>query len=186
MQTVPNELRPLFERLVRDHSEELFRIAFRLTGRRETAEDLVQETFTEAWRSLPDLREPSSARAWLFRILRFRHAHLLRDLGRRPQVDDSVELLQDADTPTRDASEGDSECSEPLQAALDAMDDRFKLPFLMVLLLGVSCRETARELDLPLGTVLSRVHRARSFLRQRLDDSAGKRGNVLTLKRRSP
>lgn len=186
MQTDPNQLRQLYERLVHEHAEELFRIAFRLTGQRETAEDLVQETFTEAWRSLPDLREPASARAWLFRILRFRHTHLLRDSGRLPQVDDSVEFVRDVDLPSDDVPIGGDTLSESLQGALDAMDERFKVPFLMVLLLGVSCREVAQELDLPLGTVLSRLHRARQFLRQRLSDKLAGQSNVVSLKGRKP
>ncbi|MBI3891650.1 MAG: RNA polymerase sigma factor [Candidatus Wallbacteria bacterium] len=186
MQTDPSELRKLYEQLVHEHAEELFRIAFRLTGRRETAEDLVSETFTEAWRSLPNLREPESARAWLFRILRFRHAHLLRDSGCRPQVDDSVELVRDIDVPSEDSRIGDDALTEPLQKALDSMDERFKVPFLMVLLLGVSCGETARQLEIPLGTVLSRVHRARQFLRQRLSGKLTGQSNVVALKGKKP
>jgi DNA-directed RNA polymerase specialized sigma24 family protein len=52
-----------------------------------------------------------------------------------------------------------------LQKALDTLESRYKEPFLMVFLEGLSCREAAEELDIPLGTILSRIHRARSFLR---------------------
>src|SRR5579884_205408 len=68
-----------YEQWVRAFSAELYRFAYRLTGKRETAEDLVQETFVEAWRSLENLKKPDYPRAWFFQILRYRYAHLIRD-----------------------------------------------------------------------------------------------------------
>ena len=79
---------------------------------------------------------------------------------------------------------GALEIPPAIAIALDAMDERFKVPFLMVLLLGVSCREVAQELAVPLGTVLSRVHRARQFLRQRLGETVAGQSNVVSLRGR--
>ena len=62
----------------------------------------------------------------------------------------------------------DLESQVALQGALDALENRYKEPFLLVFLAGFSCREVAEQLSLPLGTVLSRIHRARQFLRERL------------------
>jgi RNA polymerase sigma-70 factor (ECF subfamily) len=107
----------------------------------------------------------------LFRILRNRHAHVVRAASRRPAPSAGVDALADAGTepPDRPA----------LQRALDELDERFKIPFLMVFLEGLTCQETADELGIPLGTVLSRVHRARVALRTALD--VGDPGRVVAL-----
>ena len=75
----PQPRRELYEQWVRQFAPELYRFAYRLTGQREKAEDILQETFVEAWKSLDQQRDPARARAWLYQILRFRHAHLVRD-----------------------------------------------------------------------------------------------------------
>ncbi len=149
-----------YETLVRAHAADLFRFAYRLTGTHAAAEDLLQETFSEAWRCLEQLRRPSAARAWLLQILRNRHAHQQRGAARRPALGGDIDALESEahDGPTRDA----------LQRALDQLDDRFKVPFLLVFLEGLTCQETADAMGVPLGTVLSRIHRARVALRARL------------------
>jgi len=164
--------RAFYESLVRSLAPGLYRFAFRMTGRVEVAEDLLQETFCEAWRSLASLRDPARARAWFFRVLRHRHAHWARAHGRRMRAlppahahGVAVEHLPD---PAQERGRRRAEDREMLQNALDGLEDRFKIPFLMVFLEGLTCREAAGQLDLPLGTVLSRIHRARGFLRRRL------------------
>ncbi len=125
----------------------------------------MQDTFLEAWRSIGNLREASSGRAWLFRILRHRHSHLVRDSGRRLHAAESLDHADDAPCrPGQDVLELLSH-QEELQNAFDALEVRYKEPFLMAFVVGLSCREVAAELGLPLGTVLSRIHRARVFLR---------------------
>lgn len=158
--------RRLYETFVRSHARDLYRFAFRLCGRAELAEDLLQETFCEAWRSMGSLRDVHRSRAWLFQILRHRFAHSMRDGRRHPRTVMNIEDLESAasrpepDLLSRMASQ------ELLQMALDALDDRFKEPLLMVFMQGFTCREAAELLDVPLGTVLSRIHRARKFLRR--------------------
>src|ERR1700743_3469168 len=88
-----------YEQWVRAHSAELYRFAYRLTGKRETAEDLVQETFAEAWRSLEKRKEPDYPRAWFFQILRFRYAHLIRDTGHHLKTTHSAEVLDAQPSP---------------------------------------------------------------------------------------
>jgi len=171
-----DERKKLYEYLVRSQAADLYRFAFRLCGERETAQDLVQETYGEAWRSLDKLRETDKARAWLFTILRYRHAHFQRDSGRRQrelvplELADSVADCTGADILDTLAGRDD------LQKALDSLHSRFKEPFLMVFLEGLSCAETARQLGVPLGTVLSRIHRARTMLRQALNNLDVQRG----------
>ena len=101
-------------------------------------------------------------------MLRYRYAHWLRDSGRRVRPKASVEEMAGVlSAPGVDVLSLLSQ-REALQGALDALDERYKESFLMVFLQGLSCRETAERLDVPLGTVLSRIHRARSFLREHL------------------
>jgi RNA polymerase sigma-70 factor (ECF subfamily) len=155
--------REIFEDLVRDHAAELHRFAFWQTGDPEVAEDLVQESYYEAWRSIRTLRQPETARAWIFQILRHRYAHWLRTNRRRPQI-----LMDPADL---ERAEGDDlrgrhaldvlENRDALESAFARLEDRYKEPFLLVFLEGLTCREAAELLDVPLGTVLSRIHRAR-------------------------
>jgi RNA polymerase sigma-70 factor, ECF subfamily len=151
-----------YETLVRAHAADLFRFAYRLSGTHAAAEDLLQETFSEAWRCIEQLRTPSAGRAWLLQILRHRHAHQQRGAARRPTLGGDVDVLE--------SREQDCSMRDDLQGALDELDDRFKVPFLLVFLEGLTCQETADALGLPLGTVLSRIHRARVALRASLDE----------------
>jgi len=160
--------RACFEQWVREHARDLHRFAYRLCGDADTAEDLVQETFYHAWKGRRSLRHRFKARAWLFQILRYRYSHWVRDRSRTPPVTVAVPG-QDAEAfeaaPPPPAADGDF-----LQRALNALDERFRTPLLMVFVQGLTCRETADQLDLPLGTVLSRIHRARKQLRCALTD----------------
>ena len=158
----------LYEGWVRDHAGELFACALRLTGNRSLAEDLTQDTFYEAWRSIKQLQEPHRARAWLFQILRHRYLHHIRDSGRRPQLQDAPDAADEhADThPTALAQVAEA---EDLQTALSQLPPDCRLVLVMVLMEGRTCQETADELKIPLGTVLSRLHRARSRLRAWFD-----------------
>ncbi len=160
-----------YEQWVREHSGDLYRFAFRLCGDADTADDLVQETFYHAWRGMGKLRQKEKARAWLFQILRYRYAHWARERSRRPVIAGSAEPLEEhaqtAATPFEVLANRES-----LQMALDALEDRFKLPLLMVFLEGLTCQAAAEYLDIPLGTVLSRIHRARRRLRRALGEQA--------------
>ncbi len=128
----------------------------------------MQETYLEAWNALDSLRDREKARAWLFGILRYRHAHLKRDSIRRIQPDRELGSVENLVADLKDDPLEDMAGRDRLQKALNALEDRYKEPFLMVFLEGLSCAETARQLELPLGTVLSRIHRARNALRKYL------------------
>lgn len=169
MSTSP-ERRPQYEQWVRAYAPELYRMAFRLTGRRETAEDLVQETFTEAWRSLSKQREPDKARAWLFQILRFRYAHLIRDTKHDIRAA-SIDAVAEPATSGQGESPADVMANqEDVQRALNALSSPIKETFLMVFIEERTCREAAEALKIPLGTVLSRLDRARQVIRSVLKD----------------
>ena len=160
--------RRLYENMVRSHASDVYRFAFRLCGKPEMADELVQETFYEAWRSIGSLRDPIRKKAWLLGILRHCYAHTIRDRERRVQLKFDVEFLnQVSDRAGSDVLERLAN-QELLQRALDYLDDRYKEPFLLVFQEDFTCQEVAEMLDVPLGTVLSRIHRARQSLRRRV------------------
>ena len=156
--------RELYQRLVRECATELRRFALRLCrGRAQDADDLVQDTYQEAWRSIGSLRETAKGRAWLFQIMRHRYARIVRDDVRRQRLEVvASELSADAAAPD------DVVTRNAICHAVDQLDDRFRVPLLMVLLEGATCQQVADELKVPLGTALSRIHRARKTVRELL------------------
>lgn len=166
-----NHDRRQYEQWVRLYAPELFRFACRLSGRRDIAEDLLQETFTEAWRSILKHREPDQARAWLFQILRFRYAHFLRDNRHHRGTQSLPEELNISPELHRPPLEVLAE-QDAMQAALNSLSTAARQTFVMVFVQGLTCRETAAELGIPLGTVLSRLSAAREHLRDRLQQPA--------------
>lgn len=159
----------LFESWVDDHANALFGLAYRLCGDRELADELVQETFFQAWKSMDRLRDETRAPAWLMAILRHCYRRAMRERARHRAAHEAVATDENAGRahevdPATDLAERDA-----LQRALDRLDDRYKVVFLLVNVGGLTCEAAAAELNLPLGTVLSRMHRARRQLRQWLE-----------------
>ena len=152
------------ESLVGEHHAAVYRYAYRLTGSPHDAEDLTQQTFLAAQRKLDQLREPGHARAWLYTILR---NTWLKELGRRVPVCVTRLDLEFDDLPAAEpvAVEVDA---ERLQMVMDELPRDFKLVLLMYYFEGSSYRDIAAELSLPIGTVMSRLSRAKAYLRRRL------------------
>jgi RNA polymerase sigma-70 factor (ECF subfamily) len=153
---------------VRLYAPQLYRYAFRLSGSPQIAEDLVQETFMEAWRFISRQKDENRARAWLFQILRHRHSHYLRDTRHHRR---SMPLTDDADSqPAVSSHPALKQLAEQdaIQTALDSLSPLIRETFLMVFVEGRTCREAAESLSIPLGTVLSRLDSARRTLRSAL------------------
>ena len=175
--TDSSDARQTYEQWVADWSTDLYRLAYRLCGQAEVAEDLLQETFYHAWRSMHTLKEPERARAWLFQILRYRWSHYVRSEVRRPNGGPTLEAVAEPSDANVEGPLEKMARQDSLQQALDALEERYRVPLLMVFIEGLTCREAAAELEIPLGTVLSRIHRARKFLRTQLgDDESAQRG----------
>lgn len=152
------------EQLVLDHHREIYAYAYRLCGSRGDAEDLAQAVFLTAQEKIGQLRDAASARAWLYAVLRSHFHKLCRK--RKPVPEASLELNLDqlAETPeTRQAID-----SEQLQRALDALPDPYRLVLVMFYFDDCSYREIAKQLDLPIGTVMSRLARAKGRVRTML------------------
>jgi RNA polymerase sigma-70 factor (ECF subfamily) len=148
--------------LVADHHQALYRYAYRLSGCEPDAEDLTQQVFLVAQQKAEQVRDSRCARAWLFAVLR--NCYLRSFRGHRPTVvgDLDVDTLPDARADARiDSGE--------LQAAINALADEFKLVVLLFYFEHRSYREIAETLCIPMGTVMSRLARAKAHLRSSLN-----------------
>jgi len=150
--------------LIDAHYEALYRYAYRLSGSAADAEDLTQEAFNKALTRLAQLREAERAKAWLFRILRNLYLHKVRD-EKRHRV---VPLDAVGDLPAREADETPDIDPVRLQEALDELDETFRTPLILFYFEEFSYRDIAEQMELPIGTVMSRLARAKSYLRVKL------------------
>jgi RNA polymerase sigma-70 factor (ECF subfamily) len=151
------------QRLVDDHYVALYRYAYRLTGSASDAEDLTQDAFCKAQSNFAQLREIGRAKPWLFSILRNAYLHGAR--SRKQEACVSLEEVGDvaqAPAPLPDID------PERLQQALNELPEVFRTPIILYYFEDFTYRDIAEQMDLPLGTVMSRLARAKSYLRLRL------------------
>ncbi len=157
-----------FDALVRAHNGDLYRYAYWLCGDSSLAQDLAQETFLRAWRSLDTLRETDAAKAWLITILRREHARLYE--CKRLETTDIGELeLDDRDSLSPEQLGEDS----IVRAAMLQLEPKYREPLLLQVLGGFSCDEIARELGLGAAAVMTQLFRARQKLKSLLVDGRG-------------
>jgi len=150
--------------LIDAHYQPLYRYAYRLAGSAADAEDLTQEAFGKALTRLSQLREPEKVKGWLFRILRNAYLHKIRDQKRHRIVPlDAV-----GDLPERDAEEMPDIDPARLQQALNDLDETFRTPIILFYFEEFSYRDIAEQMDLPIGTVMSRLARGKAYLRTKL------------------
>jgi RNA polymerase sigma factor (sigma-70 family) len=161
---------PTWEQVVQEHSARVYRLAYRLTGNRQDAEDLTQEVFVRVFRSLSSYT-PGTFEGWLHRIT----TNLFLDQVRRKQrirfdalPDDAADRLPgSADLGPERAWEHNN-LDHDVQAALDTLAPDFRAAVVLCDIEGLSYEEIAATLDIKLGTVRSRIHRGRAQLRQAL------------------
>lgn len=155
------------QRLVEEHYAPLYRFAYRLSGSSADAEDLVQETFCKAQSQLDQLREPAKARGWLFSILR----RFFLSRVRSDKVKECIPLDLVGDIPEAAPEPLPAIEPEQLQHALNELPEVYRTPLILFYFEEFGYREIAEQMDLPIGTVMSRLARAKGHLRARL--SAG-------------
>jgi RNA polymerase sigma-70 factor (ECF subfamily) len=152
------------QRLVDDYYAPLYRYAFRLSGSSADAEDLTQEAFCKAQLHFGQLRDPSRAKPWLFSILR--NAYLHRSRAERQERCVSLDSVGDLAEPM--PQEPPDIDPERLQQALNELPETFRTPIILYYFEDFGYRDIAEQMDLPIGTVMSRLARAKAFLRSRL------------------
>lgn len=154
-----------FDDWVRKYQRLLFGIAYWWTGSRTDAEELTQEAFFQAYRSRSTLRDIELVKGWLVGILRHCYSHMRRKTQAR------AEIPLDAMTSELEGKDSLSPDALALRQSLAKLDERHRLPLVMFYFQELSYREIAEALDLPIGTVMSRLSRARELLHHDLDTS---------------
>lgn len=189
MATVPpHARREEFERVALPHLNALFNLAVKLTHNRRDAEDLVQETYLRAYRFFDSFESGTQIKAWLFRILRNTFINRYRAAKVRPEevdfhkieavyeqmVEETFLAAREAPTPEQLVMDGVLDAE--IQEALAGLPEEYRSVAILALVEGMSYREIAATLSIPLGTVMSRLHRARRMLQAALVDYARKKG----------
>lgn len=145
-----------FQALVEAHGADLYRFAYWLCRERERAEDLVQESFLRAWRSLGGLRDGRAAKGWLIAILRREYARQYERYAPEIAALDPDDIAGEAAAPIE---------TLVLRQELLRLAADYREPLLMQVLGGFSCEEIALAMNLPKSTVMTRLFRARQKLR---------------------
>jgi RNA polymerase sigma-70 factor, ECF subfamily len=154
-----------FQSIVEGHGPALYRLAYRLLGDAHDAEEVVQETLRSAWVSRDRFDSERGERAWLASILRRRVVDRWRRVGRTPPMVSGDHVLE---APAAEFDPLAHEYTDSMQQALDLLPDEMREALLMVVVGELTHQETADALGAPLGTILSRVSRARAKLRENL------------------
>jgi RNA polymerase sigma-70 factor, ECF subfamily len=182
--------RSRFTELAMPHMQALYTAALRMTRSPADAEDLVQETFLKAYRGFDRYEEGTNLRAWLYKILTNTFINTYRAAKRRPEKAD-VEDVEDlylyrrlADLrPNGQGRSAEDEVfdrftDDEVKQAIESLPEAFRIAVLLADVEGFSYKEIAEITEVPIGTVMSRIHRGRKALQKALLDFAVGRGLV--------
>jgi RNA polymerase sigma-70 factor (ECF subfamily) len=176
-----------FKELTYPHLEFLFNVALKYSGAKYDAEDLVQETMYSAYTKFQQLRDDKSCRAWLFTILRNHFLKERSQLLRRPYLDDGTSYL---DYVKDEQSSGfvdrliEKDANKKLHQVLSKLPEKFQSPLILYYMEEMTYQEISEHLDVPIGTVMSRLARGKRYLKkgllQRTMGRKGK-GNIIQI-----
>jgi len=170
---------PSWEQVVEQHSDRVYRLAYRLTGDRHDAEDLTQEVFVRVFRSLSTYT-PGTFEGWLHRIT----TNLFLDQARRKQrirfdaLSEERAARLTSPAPAPDVAYADRTFDDDIEQALATLPPDFRAAVVLCDVEGLTYEEIAEILDAKLGTVRSRIHRGRGMLRAALAHRAPGAGRV--------
>ena len=182
--------RAAFEDLAIGYMPALYSAALRMTHNPSDAEDLVQETYLKAYRSFASFTEGTNLKAWLYRILTNTYINVYRAKQRRPNESDldDVEdmflyrrlgaLEQVAASRSAEEQLMDVFSEGEVREALDRLPDAFRMPVYLADVEGFSYKEIAEILSIPIGTVMSRLHRGRKAMQKGLFEFAIEQGLI--------
>ena len=179
-----------FSDLAMEFMAPLYTAALRMTRNPADAEDLVQETYLKAYRAFAGFEAGTNLKAWLYRILTNTYINSYRAKKRRPEIAD-VEDVEDlylyrrlsGDQPTGLGRSAEDEALDrftdvEVKEAIESLPDTFRMAVLLADVEGFSYKEIAEITDVPIGTVMSRIHRGRKALQKALFEYGSARGLV--------
>ena len=173
------------------YAPQLFSTALRMTRNRSDAEDLVQETYIKGWRSFHTFQEGTNLRAWLFRIMTNTYINKYnaqKRKGTEVELDDVEELFLYKRLGSIDQSQLSSSAEDQMlelftddevKNALEELPEDFRIPVLLSDVDGFSYKEISEMLEIPIGTVMSRLHRGRKAMQKMLYEYARDRGLIV-------
>lgn len=175
----------IFEQELLPHADALYNFAYHLTYNDADADDLVQETFMKAYRSIDSYHQGTNAKAWMFKILKNAFINEYRRKSKLPDTVNYEDYLlvddQDEDGSSRPLVDIREDVfagmmGDEVSGALNGLPDDFRTVILLCDMEGFSYEEIAKIVDIPIGTVRSRLHRARNMLKEKLKDYAAHMG----------
>ena len=174
----------IFESEFLPHIEAMYNFAFRITYDEDTAKDLLQDTYYKAFKFIDSFHEGTNAKAWLFRILKNSFINEFRKKNKEPSMVDyqEVETYYNSDDVNEVITSDlrvevlQDMIGDEVSNALNALAVDFRIVIILCDLEGFTYEEMSKILDIPIGTVRSRLHRARNLLREKLKTYAKSMG----------
>jgi len=180
-----NGRRAQFEREALPHLDALYNSALGMTRDPSSADDLIQETYLKAWRFWDQFKPGTSCKAWLFRIMTNTYINQYRRWSREPYKVDFDDIEEHSESRVAEEAAGalqqtqeaiESLFSDEVKAAVEGLAPYFRVVLLLSDVEGFKYQEVADILDIPIGTVRSRLSRARAMLQEKLSGYARERG----------
>ena len=170
----------IFENEFLPHIDAMYNFAYRITNDEDSAKDLIQDTFYKAFKFINSFQKGTNAKAWLFRILKNSFINEFRKKNKEPSMIDyqEVETYYNSDdvneviTPDLRVEFLQDMIGDEVSNALNALAVDFRIVIILCDIEGFTYEEMSKILDIPIGTVRSRLHRARNLLRQKLQEYA--------------
>jgi len=180
----PVEKVEIFEKEFLPHIHSIYNFAYRITFDEDDAKDLVQETYLKSFRFIDSFEKGTNAKAWLFRILKNSFINEFRKKNKEPVKIDyqEVEAFYNSDevnhmiTSNLQVEAVKEMIGDEVSIALNSLELDFRTVIILCDIEGFSYEEMALILDVPIGTIRSRLHRARNLLREKLRKYAGSMG----------
>lgn len=177
-----------FQRVALVHLDILYNTALRMTGNPPDAEDLVQETFLRAYKFFDKFKEGTNCKAWLFKIMKNNYINKFRKKAREPWTV-SFDQIEEAQGPIPEPEASvpeeatispdlDELVEDDVKSALETLPPEFRMAVILSDIAGLSYKEIAEIMESPVGTVRSRLSRARGILQKKLYDLAVSKGIV--------
>lgn len=178
------EKQSIFNQEFMPHINAMYNFAYRLTLDSDDAKDLLQDTYLKAYRFIDSFQQGTNAKAWLFRILKNSFINDYRKKSKEPSKVDYQEVesfynSEEVDrqiTPDLRVEALQDMIGDEISVALNSLDVDFRTVIILCDLEGFKYEEMAKILDIPIGTVRSRLHRARNLLKEKLSEYARKMG----------